>query len=262
MLDQAQPELVSVCTPDATHAAVLDRVLDCGSVKGILAEKPLALEVNDAERLVRRARDRGVTLAVNYTRRYTAGHQAVRQRIAAGQLGEIQTVSGRYTKGVLHNGTHWFDLAHWMIGDVTSVRAFAVPERGPDDIDLDVYLRFENGARGALLACRSQSFAIFEFDVVGTDGRILMYDSGHRLERWEVRDSARYSGYRALVKVEDAESDMRDSILHAVNDLAHCVEAGTRPQCGGDDAVAALRIGLLAVQSATEGREVAVGVTA
>jgi predicted dehydrogenase len=258
LLDETAPELVSICSPDATHAEVLERVLECRHVRGILAEKPLALNLADAERLARRARDRGVALAVNYTRRHTLGHGTVQQRIASGELGEIQTVSGRYTKGVLHNGTHWFDLARWLVGDVTAVQAHHSTERRQGDPDLDVYLRFENGARAALLSCRSELFSIFEMDIVGTSGRFVMYDSGHRLQRWDVQNSSRYSGYRALVRVEETESDMRDSILHAVEDLVQCVETGRRPQCDGDDAVSALRIGTLAVQSALEGREIAV----
>lgn len=257
MLEATAPELVSVCTPDLTHAEVLDRILECGSVKGVLAEKPLALDLGDAERIVRRARDRGVVLAVNYTRRYTLGHRAVHARIAAGDIGEIQSVSGRYTKGVLHNGTHWFDLARWLIGDVAAVQAFPAAEGG-DDFDLDVYLRFDSGARGALLSCRAELFSIFEMDIVGSAGRILLHDSGHRVQRWEIQESPRYTGYRSLVSVEDGESDMRDSILHAVNDVANCVETGSRPQCDGHDAVSALRIGVLAKQSAVEHR----GITA
>jgi len=262
MLDETAPDLVSVCTPDATHAAVIERVLACGAVKGILAEKPLALNMADAERLARHARENGVTLAVNYSRRYTRGHQAIHHRLASGELGSIQTVTGRYTKGVIHNGTHWFDLARWLIGDVTSVHACLTTERREDDMDLDVYLRFQNGARGALLASCADAFSIFEMDIVGTAGRILLYDSGHRVQRWEVRDSDRYSGYRKPFLIEDAESDMRDSTLHAVNDLAQCIERRVQPRCSGDDAVSALRIGAQAMQSALEGRAMTVAVTA
>ncbi|MEQ1760510.1 MAG: Gfo/Idh/MocA family oxidoreductase [Vicinamibacterales bacterium] len=261
MLEETTPELVSVCTPDHTHAAVLNRILDCDSVKGILAEKPLALDLTDAESVVQRAHDRGVVLAVNYTRRYTSGHIAVRQRIASGEIGEIQSVSGRYTKGVLHNGTHWIDLARWLVGEVISVRAYSKAQR-ERDMDLDVHFRFDNGVTGSLLVCEAEAFSIFEMDIVGTSGRIFLYDSGHRAQRWEARDSLRYSGYRSLVSVEDDESDMRDSTLNAVRDLAACVANAGRPRCDGTDAVAALRIGAIALQSAVEEREISSGMRA
>ena len=48
MLREATPDLVSVCTPDATHAAVIRACLECKSVKGLLAEKPLAMNLDDA----------------------------------------------------------------------------------------------------------------------------------------------------------------------------------------------------------------------
>jgi len=262
MLAETSPEIVSVCTPDATHAAVLERVLESRGLKGILAEKPLALHLRDAERINDRARDIGVVLAVNYSRRYTRGHQQVRARLHAGAIGEIQNVTGRYTKGVVHNGTHWFDLARWLISEVTVIHAHPQITPGGSDADLDVHLRFANGASGALMACRADAFSIFEMDIVGTTGRILMHDSGHRVQYWEIRDSDRYPGYRKPYLVDDAESDMRDSTLNAVTDLSACIETGRQPRCGGDDAVMALRIAEMALRSAASGCSIPMTTTA
>lgn len=254
MLDQTSPAIVSVCTPDATHAAVIDRVLDAPSVKGILAEKPLALTLPEAERIVRRAHERGIALAVNYSRRYTHGHQLIHDRLRAGEVGEIQNVTGRYTKGVVHNGSHWFDLARWLIGEVQSIDAYPRGPQNASDGDLDVHLRFMNGATGALLSCRADAFSIFEMDIVGSTGRIVIHDSGHRVQRWTIGDSDRYPGYRKAFLVDDSESDMRDSTLNAVADLAECIKKQTQPRCSGADALAALTIAVRALQSSAANR--------
>ena len=51
LLAEQAPELVSVATPDATHAGLIDACLRAG-VRAVLAEKPLALSVAEASVLV------------------------------------------------------------------------------------------------------------------------------------------------------------------------------------------------------------------
>src|SRR5207253_5065884 len=46
MLADIRPDIVSVCTPDSTHYDLLRDVINTSSVKGILAEKPLALKTD------------------------------------------------------------------------------------------------------------------------------------------------------------------------------------------------------------------------
>ena len=66
MLQVTMPDVVSICTPDDTHAALAERILQSPSVRGILMEKPLALTIADAEQTVLLAEERNVILAVNY----------------------------------------------------------------------------------------------------------------------------------------------------------------------------------------------------
>jgi len=48
LLAEQNPDIVSVCTPDATHADILYTVLKTTGVRAVLAEKPLALDVRQA----------------------------------------------------------------------------------------------------------------------------------------------------------------------------------------------------------------------
>ena len=123
LLEDERPEIVSVCTPDATHADLLRQVLQSPAIRAVVVEEPLALDVREARSLVELARSRGVTFAVNYTRRYVASHVEAQRRVAAGAIGQIVAVQGLYTKGIIHNGSHWFDLACWFVGEITRVQA-------------------------------------------------------------------------------------------------------------------------------------------
>jgi predicted dehydrogenase len=258
MLEGARPEVVSVCTPDATHAAVLREVMaHPAAPRAVLCEKPLATDLGEAQALVAEARARGVVLGVAYMRRHADNLRALRGWMAEGGLGRVQGVSGWYGKGTLHNGSHWFDLLRMLAGEVRTVRALDSLREGGADPTLDVVLEMESGALATLRASDAGAFTVFEMDVMGTAGRALVTDSGHRIDVFRAGDSPRYSGYTELLPEPRDFGDRRDLMLHAVDDLARALEEGRDPACTGEDGVAALRIGAAALESARTGRVVA-----
>ncbi len=256
MLERVRPDLVSICTPDSTHAKVISLTLDSPSVRGILAEKPLATTLAEARTLAERAAARGVVIAVNYSRRYAAGHQKLARRVRDGLLGELRHVRGSYTKGTIHNGTHWFDWARMFAGEIASVRGYDVLREGGDDPSLDARLEFANGAVGELAAFDQRDYSLFEIDLVGSAGRLRLFDSGHCYRIDRVGDSTRYSGYRTLLESEGGESDMRDTLLNAATDLVNAIRHGRQPICAVQDALAALAVAEAVRSSAAAGGRV------
>jgi predicted dehydrogenase len=250
MLAEQQPDLVSVCTPDETHYDLLRTVLAAPSVRGVLAEKPLALTVAQAEELARLATEHDVALAVNYMRRYAGSHQKLKEFLDSGGIGEVLTVGGYYTKGTLHNGTHWFDLARFLVGDIARVWGRDVLREGGNDATLDAFMEFDCGAGAHLQACSAAAYTVFEMDLVGTRGRVRLIDSGHVFQTFEVADSPRYTGYRALIPVDGLAGGLENVLLNAVEDLAHAVDDGTHPLCSAADGVAALKVALAVRDSA------------
>jgi predicted dehydrogenase len=53
--------------------------------------------------------------------------------------------------------------------------------------------------------------------------------------------------------------DRRNVMLHAVEDIVHCLETGDAPQSTGEDGIAALRIALAAQRSARTGEIAKIG---
>ncbi|MDP8922739.1 MAG: Gfo/Idh/MocA family oxidoreductase, partial [Chloroflexota bacterium] len=68
MLAEARPDLVSVVTPDAHHVEPTLAALVGGC--HVLVEKPIALELPDARRMIDAARRAGRVLAVDFNRRF------------------------------------------------------------------------------------------------------------------------------------------------------------------------------------------------
>jgi len=256
LLEEVTPAIVSLCTPDPTHAALLLAVLQVPSVRAILAEKPLATDLAQALRLLRQARERGVVLVVNYIRRYSPGFQVLKQALTSGALGGIQVVTGYYTKGTLHNGSHWLDLARYLFGEIRRVQAWDRLDEGGEDPSLDVSLEFHSGGYALLRALDTREYSLFEMDILGHRGRARMVDSGHLIERWGVARSERHSGYQVLKAMAPIDGQMNDGTFHALDDLICCLERGGTPKCSAADGVAALAAGLAARASVRLARPV------
>lgn len=254
LLNERRPQLVSVCSPDNTHYEILKKVIQFSSVKAIYAEKPLAMSYREALYLASLAKKTGVVLAVNYFRRNAKGIQNLRQKLCAGIIGDVRSISGFYTKGVLHNGTHWFDWARYFVGEVAAV--WATEAYGRDDADptLDVHLRFSNGVTGYLHGLKHQEYSLFELDVLGSQGRMRIYDSGHRVTIFKRGDSPYYSGYSTLLEVSDEPCDMRDTLLEGLKNLLECVKTGEKPSCSDSDGLAAIQIAEAAMMAAKSGK--------
>jgi len=258
LLAAERPELVSICTPDETHVALIRAALETDGVRGILAEKPLALDVQAADQLIATANARGIVLAVNYSRRYADNHARLRERIENGGLGVLQAIHGYYTKGALHNGTHWFDLVRYLAGEVKCVWGFRSGGAPEDYLTPDAMLELASGVTATLRGLDSNAFTLFEMDIVGTKGRARILDSGHTIEYYRVAPSAFYSDYQMLTHTETDSVGMGDVTLHAVQDLVECVKTSKSPRCSAQDARDALAIGLAALESAQSGQPVAI----
>jgi predicted dehydrogenase len=254
MLQSEHLDIVSVCTPDDTHYQVIkDIVSASSSVKAILSEKPLAISVQEAEELVFLSRENNVILAVVYMRRFAHNYKALREFLISNQLGKIQAVSGWYTKGVRHNGTHWFDALRYLVGDVDWVMAWNRLGENPVDPTLDVVLGLKDGIIASLRACDTQYFTIFDMEILGSLGRIRLLDSGFQIEYSKVADSKRYSGYKELEITPKSFGDRKNLMLHAVENTVSALQTGAPSACSGEDGVEAIRIAEAALESARIG---------
>jgi len=256
MLREMDLDIVSVCTPDHTHFEIIRTILESSRVKAVLAEKPLALHILDAQELVDLANEKGITLAVNYSRRYAEQMNVLKKEIQSETYGDIQVINGYYTKGIFHSGTHWLDLSRFLLGEYLMVKGFDNLKECNDDPSYDMYAKFECGASAFLHACDANKFSIFEMDIIGSTGRIYIKDSGHVVEIYKQGESPYYSDYYTLNPADILTGVMKDTLLHAVEDLVLCLNTDKKPRCSGADGVAAIRIANAVRQSVESGESV------
>jgi predicted dehydrogenase len=185
-------------------------------------------------------------LQIDHQRRFDKFHQAIRDFIIGGKLGKIQQVSFYYTAGIANTGSHMFDLLRFFFGDVSWVIAFPSENKSPTESDpnFDGVIRFKNNVFCTIHACDVNNFSIFEMDIVGEKGRLIITHSGFDLDFYEVRDSDLFSGYKELYSGEPpVDVNLpRDFMINGVKHLVKCLENSKPSISSGEDGLRALEL--------------------
>lgn len=148
MLGEARPDVVSICTWPQSHAEMVEAAAAAG-VRGILCEKPLALQMSDIERMREACARGGVKLAGGHQYRFHGLFTAAARLVRSGALGDVEVVRGNIASTLANNGPHLVDTVRFILGDVParSVSCRCHRERG----EFNRGLPMEDGAEGEIL---------------------------------------------------------------------------------------------------------------
>jgi predicted dehydrogenase len=166
-------DVACICTPSGLHADHAVALARAG--KHVVVEKPMALTIGDADRMIAAAADAKVKLFVVKQNRFNLPVIALRQALEAGRFGRLVmgTVRVRWSRdqryydqdawrgtwaldgGVLANqASHHIDLLEWCMGEVQTVYAKTATQLV--DIECEdtavAVLRFKSGALGLVEA--------------------------------------------------------------------------------------------------------------
>lgn len=112
LLSDPDLDAVSVCTSNETHAEITIRALNAG--KHVLCEKPMAINIEDCERMVKVAENVNKTLMIGQNQRFAKAHLIAKDLIEKGLIGEVLTFqttfghSGPETWSVDPGSSVWF----------------------------------------------------------------------------------------------------------------------------------------------------------
>ena len=171
MLQQAEYDIVSVCTPSGLHSA--QGALAARAGKHVITEKPMAITLGQADELVKACDDAGVFLFVVKQNRLNPPIQLLRRAIDKGRFGRIflANTTVRWQRpqeyydaapwrgtwefdggAIMNQASHYVDLIQWLVGPVESVMAkTATQARRIEAEDSGVaLLKFRSGALGVI----------------------------------------------------------------------------------------------------------------
>jgi predicted dehydrogenase len=174
-----QIDVVHICTPNATHAALALAAIQAG--KHVICEKPLAVDGATASATAERAIAAGIVATVPFVYRFHPMAREARARVLTGAIGAVSTVHASYLQDWLLDadddnwrvdagsggnsrafadiGSHLVDMIEFVTGlridAVCAVTKTVHPTRGGRVVTTEdlaaVLLRFNTGAVGTLI---------------------------------------------------------------------------------------------------------------
>lgn len=166
-------ELVAIATESGKHAQIALDCIDAG--KNVIIEKPIAMSIEDADEIIRRAEEKGVKVAACHQNRFNVAVQKLRDALEAGRFGRLShgSINVRWNRNkdyydqapwrgtweqdggcLMNQCIHGIDLLRWMMGN-EPIEVYAATRQQfhdyleAEDVGVGV-VKFANGAVGTI----------------------------------------------------------------------------------------------------------------
>ncbi len=274
MLRDEAVEVVYVATPNNLHAAQAIEAAKAG--KHVFCDKPMALVVPDAERMVETCLQSSVKLGVAFQNRHHPAHVEARRLIASGAVGQVALATAEYSRSLsgpgrsgwrgnpevagagslMGMGLHPLDLVRFLVGrEVETVQAFT-DEHLPDRLDetILVSLRFQGGAFATVASSRNYLCPLNDVVIYASQGTIRgvgtvgMRLAGHlEVIRKEGTSIKEFPGH-------DTDTGCYQLMVEA---FCRSIAEGREPNASGKDGLEMVRLAQGLLESSRTGRAVA-----
>jgi myo-inositol 2-dehydrogenase/D-chiro-inositol 1-dehydrogenase/scyllo-inositol 2-dehydrogenase (NAD+) len=269
-------DAVVIATPTFTHAELA--IISARAGKHILLEKPMALNLEECDAIIKHARDHHVLLQLAFMRRFDPEFLAAAERIAAGEIGQPMIIKSlthgpglppswaqnfKTSNGNLAEvNSHDWDCVRWLMNSdyqrvYVEVANFKGKALGMDaeyfyDTAL-VSLRFENGGLGSISSVCPCDY--------GYDARVEIVGDRGIMQIGELKG-------QALIVCTNRDQGLVTPIYRTwpqrfawgyINEIEHfieCIKSGTPPKVSGEDGRWAVAGVLAATKSFLEERPV------
>lgn len=281
MLQEADLDILSVCTPSGLHGGHIEAAAEAGV--HVLSEKPLEITLEKMDSAIQACRKAGVKLGGVFQRRTFPTSKQVKEALDAGELGNLLLGSAYlkyyrdqayYDSGdwrgtweldgggaLMNQGVHGIDLLLWFMGDVKKVfaRAGTLARDIPVEDTAVISLEFENGAFGIIEGTTTVYPGMdTRLEIHGEKGTIVLEE--HRINVWETLDGGSKIDTKDGAKSPGVSADpsalgpLTHDVL--VQDMIDAVKEDREPLIPGEEARKAVELILAIYESARTGKEV------
>jgi myo-inositol 2-dehydrogenase/D-chiro-inositol 1-dehydrogenase len=264
-------DAVFITTPTDIHSDLIEQAARAG--KAIFCEKPIDLSVERVRACLQVVAETGGRLMVGFNRRFDPNFRAARERIDAGEIGDVEMVSitsrdpgpppleyMRRSGGMFRDMTiHDFDMARFLLGEepvsVTAVGSVLVDPAIGDVPDIDSGAVTLVTASGKIAQISNSRRAVYGYDqrieVHGSTG-LVRADNIHE----NTVELAGVHGYTKAPLMNFFLERYMPSYSAEVAAFVAAIAAGTPPSPNGDAGLQALILAEAAVRSNAERRTV------
>jgi len=287
LIQSGVADVIGALVPPAAHLEVAAMAVEAG--RHVLVEKPLALGMEQADKLVELERGHDVRILMGFHMRWHRLIRRAREYVQSGALGIIESIHATWNSprldlgipdwkrhrvdgggSIVEIGVHLFDLWRYLLQTEVE-EVFAMSRHGTRDDESAVVTAVL--ANGALASARlsERTAHDMQVEICGAAGRVRV--AGQRFDGFETyaqeeTDGALRPRLRAMkrffhelprgIAQQRSLGDYGNSYRGAWTHLLDAIRAPRRPECTVEDGRAALRVALAAAASATDGRPVRV----
>ena len=277
MVEEAQIDALSACTPSGTHADVTVEAARAGA--HVLCEKPLDVYADRIDRMISVCEEEGVTLAGVFQKRTHESAQRAKRAVEDGEIGGLLLGDAHvkwfrsqayYDSGgwrgtrdmdggvMLNQAIHNIDKLQWLAGGVVAVQAATgrlAREMECEDTAA-ITLEFENGALGTVSATAATKGGTDRVELNGTEGSISLGPEGIRRFEVGTGEQSPYSAETESRELVEDDQEWGDAHAAVVADFVDAIEDDREPMVPGRDAREAVDVILAAYESAERGERV------
>jgi predicted dehydrogenase len=263
MIDSENLDVIHICLPHYLHAPVAIYAASKGV--SILTEKPMSIELQDAEEMINSAKNNNVTLGVIFQNRYNPGSQLIKKTLESGELGRI--ISGKlfvtwnrsdeyYSRSdwkgtwekegggvIIDQAIHTMDLMRWFIDSEIDYVDANISNRAHEIIEV------EDSAEGVIKYKNGVVTGFFTINYYGYDApvEIELYCENGIVKMVGDRASIRFTDGRELIADNNpnevfhygdgAKGYWGVSHVKQIKNFYEALFAGVQPDITGEEAV-------------------------
>lgn len=264
MLEKEDIDVCAICTESGYHASIAINCLNAG--KHVLVEKPMAMSVEDASKMIRIADEKDLNLGVCHQNRFNPPIQRLRKAIEEGRFGKIINITARilWTRDMhyyeqapwrgtkdLDGGTlmnqciHNIDLLQWMSqSEVKRVRC--EKDTFMRDIEMEdfgaIMIRFDSGTIGMVegSACVYPKNLEETLSIFGERGTVVIGGKAvNEVKTWDFEDSRDYDNFTDDTDIDNVYGKGHTPLYR---DFAEAVNEHRDSYISGKDGIKALKI--------------------
>jgi predicted dehydrogenase len=284
MLAELRPDVAVICVPHPFHAPI---ALDCFAAGAhVLVEKPIAVEVAEADAMIAAAEASGRILAVNFQQRFRPAVEQARALIASGELGDLVRVlcvepwfrTAAYYRSATWRGTwagegggvlmnqapHTLDLLCHLAGLPRRVWGWARTRAQAIETEdtPQAMLEFDNGAPGYLYVSTVEAGAQQFLQIVGDRAAVELRGGRLTITRFDPSISTFRATSPELFAQPDVSAEQPElpegggDHLAVYQDLERAIRGGGRPRADGREGRMSLELANAIILSSHSGAPV------
>lgn len=278
MLEIEQIDVVTIATESGYHPEIAIYCMNKG--KHVIVEKPMALSIEDADRMIECSRKNNVKLCVSHQNRFNEPIQKLRQAIEGNRFGKLVNGTARilwnrnmgYYEQAPWRGTwkldggtlmnqciHNIDLLQWMMGgEIDTV--YAACDTFLRDIEAEdfgaILIKFKNGSIGIVegSACVYPKNLEETLSIFGEKGTVCIGGLAvNKIETWRFGDNI--DSEEEVLKGQEGDPDTVYGFGHTplFKDMIYAIKDNREPLINGDEGKKGMSIILAAYKSRLTG---------